>query len=440
MSNSNRRSFIKTVGGASLAAAMGVGISGRASAAVKAKVIVVGGGYGGAIAAKYLKMAEPGLDVVLIEANKHYVSCPLSNEVVAHMGTIDHLTYGYDGLAKRGITVIHDTVEAIDPAARKVKISGGKTLDYDRIIVSPGVDFKWGAIKGYDEAASQVIAHAWKAGPQTTLLAKQLADMKDGGVFVITAPDNPFRCPPGPYERAALVAHYFKKHKPRSKILILDAKDKFTKQGLFEQGWVQNYGAAIGAGAQEKHGNMIEWVAASKGGEVDAVNVATRTAINVVGKEFKADVLNIIPPQQAGKIAHTTGLVDAKGWCPVDFKTFESTMHKNIHVIGDACIGGAMPKSGYSANNQAKVAVAAILASLRGVEAPEPAYTNACYSLITPDSGISVTAVYQLKDGKLVSVPDSGGVSPMDASPAFRKIEVAHAKSWLRNITSDMFD
>lgn len=428
MSNLNRREFIKTVGGASLAAAMGVGISGRAGAAVKAKVIVVGGGYGGAIAAKYLKMAEPSLDVVLIEQNKRYVSCPFSNEVLADLGAIEHLTYGYDGLAKRGITVIHDTVESIDSAARKVKISGGKTLDYDRVIVSPGIDFKWGAVKGYDEAASQIIPHAWKAGPQTVLLAKQIKDMKDGGVVVITAPDNPFRCPPGPYERAALIAHYLKKHKPRSKILLLDAKDKFSKDGLFKQGWVQHYGA------------MIEWVPASKGGEIDAVNVATRTAINVVGKEFKADVLNIIPPQHAGKIAHTTGLVNAKGWCPVNFLTFESTMHRNIHVIGDACVAGAMPKSGYAANSQAKVAVAAILASLRGVEQDEPAYTNACYSLITPEHGISVTGIYVVKDGQLVEVPGSGGVSPIDASPAFRKIEVAHAKSWLRNITSDMFD
>jgi sulfide dehydrogenase [flavocytochrome c] flavoprotein subunit len=275
-------------------------------------------------------------------------------------------------------------VTAIDPEARKVMISGGKSFDYDRVIVSPGVDFKWGAVKGYDEAASLIIPHAWKAGPQTTLLANQIKDMKDGGVVIITVPDNPFRCPPGPYERAAMIAHYLKQNKPRSKIIVLDAKDKFSKQGLFLQGWTQHYGDVIGESSKEKYGSMIEWVPASKGGEIDAINVETRTAISVVGKEFKADVLNVIPPQQAGKIAHTTGLVNPKGWCPVNFLTFESTMHKNVHVIGDACVGGAMPKSGYAANSQAKVAVAAILASLRGVDPDEPAYLNACYSLITP--------------------------------------------------------
>ncbi|MBI5920867.1 MAG: FAD-dependent oxidoreductase [Betaproteobacteria bacterium] len=439
MTNSNRRNFIKSVSGVSLAAAMGMGISLRAGAAVKAKIVVVGGGYGGVIAAKYLKMAEPGLEVVLIEQNKRYVSCPLSNEVLAGLGNIEHLTFGYEGLARRGITVVHDTVEAIDPQARKVMISGGKSFDYDRVIVSPGVDFKWGAIKGYDEEASQTIPHAWKAGPQTTLLANQIKDMKDGGVVIITVPDNPFRCPPGPYERAALIAHYLKQNKPRSKIILLDAKDKFSKQGLFLQGWTQHYGDIISESSKEKYGSMIEWVPASKGGEIDAINAATRTAMSVVGKEFKADVLNVIPPQHAGKIAHTTGLVNPKGWCPVDFKTFESTMHKNVHVIGDACVGGAMPKSGYAANSQAKVAVAAIIASLRGVDPDEPAYLNACYSLITPEHGISVTAIYQVKDGQLVEVPNSGGVSPIDVSPAFRKIEVAHAKSWLKNITTEMF-
>jgi sulfide dehydrogenase [flavocytochrome c] flavoprotein subunit len=422
------------MGSVSLASVMGLGAT-RAGAAVNAKVVIVGGGYGGAIAARYLKMAEPGLDVVLIEKNKQYVSCPLSNTVLAGFGKLEDLTFGYDGLAKHGVTVVHDTVESIDPQARKVKISGGKTFDYDRAIVAPGVDFKWGAVKGYDEATSLTIPHAWKAGPQTTLLANQLKSMKDGGVVVITVPDNPFRCPPGPYERAAMIAHYLKQHKPRSKIIILDAKDKFSKQPLWLQGFAQHYGEQF-----EKSGAMLEWVPASKGGEVEAINVSTRTAINVTGKEYKADVLNVIPPQHAGKIAHTTGLVNEKGWCPVNFTTFESTKHKNIHVIGDACVGGAMPKSGYSAASQAKVAVAAIIASLRGVEPDEPSLINACYSVVTPDHGISITGIYRVKDGQLVEVPGSGGISPMNATPAFRKIEIAHGHSWLKNITGEMFD
>ena len=434
MSNSNRREFIKTVGGASLAAAMGLGIAGRAGAATKAKVIVVGGGYGGAIAAKYLKLGEPDLDVVLIEPLKTFISHPSSNEVLAEMRTLESLAFNYEGLAKRGITVIHDTVESIDPAARKVKISGGKTLDYDRCVVSPGIDFKWDAVKGYDEAASQIIPHAWKAGPQTLLLAKQIKDMKDGGVVVITVPDNPYSCPPGPYERGALISHYLKKHKPRSKVIILDAKDKFSKQPLWLQGYKQHYGEQF-----DKSGAMLECVPGAMGGEVEAVNVATRTVINTTGKEYKADVLNIIPPQHAGKIAHTTGLVNSKGWCPVNFTTFESTMHKNIHVIGDACIGGAMPKSGYSASSQAKVAAAAIIASLRGVEPAEPSLINACYSVVTPDHGISITGVYVVKDGQLVEAPNSGGISPINATPAFRKLEIAHGHSWLKNITTEMF-
>jgi len=426
MSNSNRRNFLKVMGGVSLASAMGLGAT-RAHAAVNAKVIVVGGGYGGAIAAKYLKMAEPSLDVVLIEKNKLFVSCPLSNTVLAGYGKIENLTFGYEGLSRHGITVVHDTVESIDAQARKVMISGGKTFDYDRVIVSPGVDFKWGAIKGYDEATSLTIPHAWKAGPQTTLLANQLKDMKDGGVVIITAPDNPFRCPPGPYERAALIAHYLKQYKPHSKIIILDAKDKFSKQGLFTQGWKQHYG------------DMIEWVAAAKGGEIEAIDAATRTTISVVGAKHQADVLNVIPPQHAGHIAHTAGLVNAKGWCPINPLTCESTLHKNVYVVGDACVGGAMPKSGYGANAQAKVAAAAVVASLRGVEPDEPSYLNTCYSLITPDHGISVAGIYQAKDGQLIEVPGSGGVSPMDASPAYRKIEATHANSWLKNITTEMF-
>lgn len=427
MTTLNRRNFLKIMGGVSLAA-MGL-TAHRAGAAAKARVVVVGGGYGGAIAAKYLKLAEPGLDVVLIEQNKNFISCPMSNEVLSGEGTMEHLTFGYDGLARRGIKVIIDTVVAIDPQTKTVRVKGGRSFDFDRVIVSPGVDFKWGAIAGYDEAASGLLPHAWKAGPQTVLLAKQIQSMTDGGVVIITAPDNPFRCPPGPYERAAQIAYYLKQHKPRSKIIILDAKDAFSKKPLFLQGWKQHYG------------DMIEWVAAAKGGEVESVDPKTRTLTSVVGTKFQGDVVNIIAPHHAGKIAHSTGLVDAKGWCPVNPLTFESTLQKGIHVIGDACIGGAMPKSAYSANTQAKVCVAAVIASLRQEPlADDPPYTNTCYSLITPDHGISVAHIFQQKDGKIIEVPGSGGISPLDASPAFRKMEAAHARSWYKNITTEMFD
>lgn len=419
-----RRDFLKLMG-----AGLGVGAAGALFAQSSGQtVVVIGGGYGGATAAKYLKLMNPGLNVVLIERDRQYVSCPLSNEVLNGDGKIENLTFGYDGLKKRGITVVHDTVTAVDPQARKVTVSGGSTFTFDRAIIAPGIDFQWNAIKGYDEAASHVIPHAWKAGAQTTLLANQIKSMKDGGVVIITAPDNPFRCPPGPYERASLIANYLKRHKPRSKIIILDTKENFSKKGLFTQGWKQHYDG------------MIEWVPASKGGEVESVDVATRTVTSVVGTKHQADVLNIIPPQYAGKIAHTTGLVNPKGWCPVNFLTFESTQHKGIHVIGDASVAGAMPKSGYAASSQAKVAAAAVVASLRGVPAGDPSFMNACYSLITPEHGVSVTGIYTVKDNALIEVPGSGGVSPMDATPAFRKLEVAHAKSWFKNVTTDMFE
>ena len=418
-----RRDFLKLIG-----AGVGVGASGALFAQSSGqRVVVVGGGFGGATAAKYLKLKNPGLNVVLIEPNRQYVSCPLSNEVLGGEATIEHLTFGYDGLKKRGVTLVHETVTAIDPQARKITVSSGGTFTYDRAIVAPGIDFRWDAIKGYDEAASQAIPHAYKAGAQTTLLANQLKSMKDGGVVIITVPEYPFRCPPGPYERASMIAHYLKHHKPRSKIIILDAKESFSKQGLFMQGWKQHYAG------------MIEWVSGSKGGEVESVDVATRTVSSAVGNKHPADVLNIIPPQYAGKIAHTTGLVDPKGWCPVNVRTFESTQHPGIHVIGDASMAGAMPRSGYSANSQAKVAAAAVIASLRGVPAGEPSFINACYSMIAPEHGISITNVYMVKDKQLIEVPGAGGISPMDATPEFRKLEVAHAKSWFRNVTTDMF-
>lgn len=422
MSMIDRREFLKVLGAVPLVA-WGIAPR-RASAAAKAKVVIIGGGYGGAIAAKYLNLAEPDMEVTLIERNKLYVSCPLSNEVVGGESSMDYLTFGYQNLERRGIKVIHDTVETIDPQARKVHVKRGKTLAYDQCIVSPGVDFKWGEIKGYDEAASQIMPHAWKAGPQTVLLAKQIKDMKDGGTVIISAPMDPFRCPPGPYERACLIAHYFKRHKPRSKVLILDAKDNFSKAPLFKQGWKQHYEG------------LITWVG-GEDGDVVRVDPKTRmvyTALN----EHQADVVNIIPAQKAGAIAFATGLTDKSGWCPVDFATFESTIHKNIFVLGDSTVS-PMPKSAYSANSQAKVCVAAILARLRNEPLLEPALTNTCYSLITPDHGISVAHIFELKDGKLSQVPGAGGVSPMDATAAFRKLEATYALSWYKNITTEMF-
>jgi sulfide dehydrogenase [flavocytochrome c] flavoprotein subunit len=424
MSTMNRRDFVKLAGAASAVGALGFPFVSHGAA--KARVVVVGGGYAGAIAAKYTKKYAPDLDVTLIEKDKEFISCPLSNEVLSGERDLASLTFNFDARVKQGINVVHDEVVDLDPAKKTVKTKGGQTFEADYLVVAPGIGFKWGAIEGYDEAASEVMPHAWKAGPQTLLLKKQIEAVPDGGLVVIVAPPNPFRCPPGPYERAAQIAHYFTHHgKKKSKVIILDAKDAFSKQGLFTAGWKANYG------------DMIEWKGAAEGGKVESVDPKTMT---VKGEfdEYKADAVSIIPHQKAGPIAEKAGLTDEKGWCPVDQTNFESTKAKGVFVIGDACIAGAMPKSAYAANSQAKVVAAVIAARVLGVTPPKGAYTNTCYSLITPTYGISVAGVYQVgAEGRLVEVPNSGGVSPADETPEGRAREAEYAISWFRNIVAD---
>jgi len=427
-----RRGFVK---GAGAATAIGmVGVPYIALGASK-KVVIVGGGTGGATAAKYLRLADPTIEVTLIEANKNYYTCYMSNEVLGGDRSIDSIKFDYTGLAKHGVNVVNDVVTAIDAGAQTVKTAGGQSFSYDRCIVAPGIDFKWDTIEGYDDKVAESIPHAWKAGAQTVTLRKQLEDMKDGGTVVIAAPPNPFRCPPGPYERASQIAHYLKSHKPKSKIIILDAKPKFSKQGLFVQGWKALYG-------YETDNAMIEWRPSAQGSNDNAVvkvNGAAKSVTTGFDETVKADVLNVIPAQKAGKIAFAAGLTDDSGWCPVDLHTFESKIHKNIHVIGDASIATGMPKSGYAANSEAKVCAASVAALLNGQEPGVPAYVNTCYSIVGTDWGISVAAVYKLaEDGsKITSV--SGGLTPTDATPEMRKREVSYAHSWFSNITKDIF-
>ncbi len=428
----SRRNFLKVTGGAAAVGTLGFS-SMSASAATKGKVVIVGGGIGGSTAAKYIRMMDPSIEVTLIEPNKHYYTCFMSNEVLSGERDMKSIEFGYSGLAGHGVQVVHDYVTGIDAAKKVVSTKSGKSFQYDRCIVSPGVDLKYDSIEGYSEAVAESIPHAWKAGPQTVTLRKQLEAMKDGGTVILAAPPNPFRCPPGPYERASQIAWYLKNHKPKSKVLILDPKDKFSKQGLFTAGWAKHYG----------HGtdnSMIEWVSGANGGKVESVN-AKGMSVQAAVEEFKGDVINIIPAQQAGKIAFVAGLTDDSGWCPVDGKTFESTVHKNVHVIGDASIASPMPKSGYAANSQAKVCAAAVVALVNGHEAPQPAYVNTCYSLITPEDGISVAAVYAYKDGKISGVAGAGGLTPgyADTTMEMRKREVAYAHSWFKNITADTF-
>ena len=391
-----------------------------------ARVAVVGGGFGGATAAKYLRRFDSELDVTLIEPNESFVTCPFSNTVIGGMNPLSRITHGYDGLRGHGVTVVHDLAAAVDAERNEVRLAGGGTLPYDRLVVSPGIDFKWGAIEGAEESIVEKMPHAWKAGTQTALLRRQLEAMPDGGVFVIAPPDNPFRCPPGPGERISLVAHYFKTHKPRSKILALDPKKGFSKEGLFRQGWEKLYPG------------MIEYRNLENDGRVVRVDAAAMTLHTDFG-EVTGDVVNFIPPQQAGRIAQDAGLADNTAWCPVRQQTFESTLIPGVYVIGDATLAAPMPKSGFSASTQAKVCAAAIVAALNGQDPANPKFVNTCYSLVAPDYGISVAAVYNVQDGKIVEVEGAGGLSPADADDAFRQQEADYANGWYDSITQDIF-
>ncbi|ROR32664.1 FCSD flavin-binding domain-containing protein [Inmirania thermothiophila] len=433
MSQITRRDFLKTGGALGVAALTGV-VTAPAVAKGEKKVVIVGGGPGGATVAHYMRRLDPSIEVTLVERNRVYHTCFMSNEVLGGFRDLERIRFGYDGLRKKGVKVVHDTVTAIDADARKVHLAGGKTLGYDRLVVAPGIDFKWETIEGYDEQVAGTIPHAWKAGPQTATLRKQLEAMPDGGTVVICPPPNPFRCPPGPYERASLIAAYLKRHKPRSKIIILDAKAKFSKQGLFMQGWKALYGYGT-------DNSMIDWVSGEKTDYgIERVDAATRTVVTKFGDAVKGDVLNVIPAQKAGAIAHAAGLTDGD-WCPVNKQTFESSIHPGVHILGDASVAAAMPKSGYAANSQAKVCAAAVVALLNDQAPPEPSYVNTCYSIVGPDWGISVAAVYRYNREKneIEGVKGAGGLTPMDATPEHRRREVAYAHSWFNNITRDIF-
>ena len=391
-----------------------------------ARVVVIGAGFGGATAAKYVKTWAPATQVTVIEPAERFVTCPFSNLVLGGLRDMASITHSYDALAKR-VTLVRDSAVGIDADARAVKLQGGTTVPYDRLIVSPGIDFRWGAIAGYDEAASEKMPHAWKAGPQTVLLRRQLEAMPDGGTVIIVAPDNPFRCPPGPYERASMIAHYLKTTKPKSKLIILDAKDAFSKQPLFLDGWKRFYPS------------IVEWVPVSKGGKVVKVDLGAMSVENEFGDQYKADVVNVIPPQFAGKIARDAGLAEASGWCAIEPLGFESNKIKNIHVIGDATLAAPMPKSGFVANNQGKVAAAAVVALLAGKTPSEATWNNVCYSRVAPDYGISVSNVLHVAGGKFAEVQGAGGPSPREASDDFRKQEAAFGDGWYASITADTF-
>ena len=426
MNTFDRRNFLKVIGAAGVVTGVGgLALPIDALASASGKVVVVGGGFGGATCARYLKRWGPQLDVTLVERNTSYITCPFSNEVLAGGLEISEITHDYSNISAEGIKVVHDEVTAIDAGGKSVSLKNGSSMKFDKLVLSPGIAFKWGSVENDRAAVQEAMPHAWKPGEQTLLLRKQLQAMRDGGTVIIVPPKKPFRCPPGPYERASLIAHYLKSNKPKSKILILDANPTHSKQAAFHEGWEKEYG------------NMIEWVKDTDGGVITSADPDNMTLRNDFGDEFKGDVINLIPYQKAGALVETAGLTNKDGWCTVDMGTFESAEARDVHIIGDACVAGAMPKSGHSAASQAKNCAAAIVSILAGGTPPEPTYANTCYSLVGPKYGISVAAVYRLQDGVIVKV--SGGVSKVGNKSRMHKNEARYARGWYKSITSETF-
>lgn len=397
----------------------------RAQAAPR--VVVVGGGFAGGACARALRAADDKLAITLVEARSTYTAPPLSNGVLGGLRDLKQQQFGYDKIAAAGIKVAIAAATAIDPPAKTVRLSTGDTLAYDRLVLAPGIELKFDGIKGYSEAAAAAAPHAWTAdAEQFELLRSQIAAMADGGTVAIVAPANPSRCPPGPYERASMIAHYLKANKPKSKIVILDAKDTFTMQQLFLKAW------------QELYPDMIRWKSLSDGGNVASIDVAKKS-IETDFDSYDYAVANVIPPQRAGKVAQAAGVVDRTGWCPVDPVTFESSLQKNIHVVGDASFAGAMPKSAFSGLIEGKLAAAAIVRLLKG-EAPAAAHlASNCYSVVAPDYAISITGEFAPVNGEFTEVDNSIRSSPLDAPPTLRAEDARKADAWFKTATSEIF-
>ncbi len=414
-----RREFLKLIGATTAIGA----IPGFSQAAVpKGRIIIIGGGYAGATAAKYLRLwGGEELEIIMIEKSTTFVSCPLSNLVIGGSKQIGDLTFNFSGLDRYGIKRLHEEVAGIDAAKKNIRMESGDEISYDRLIVSPGIDFMWDRLPMLEKSSAQeTIPHAWKAGPQTVNLRQQLEAMADGGVFVISIPKTPYRCPPGPYERVSQVAFHFRQSKPKSKIIVLDANAEIvSKKGLFTKAWAELYPG------------MVEYRPNSQVTEVDVSNRVIKTEFETV----RADVLNVIPPQRAGRIAQLAGLANIdKRWCEVDFLTYESKLLPNVHVIGDS-VSAALPKSAHMATSQAKVCASAIVSLLQG-ETPDPApvFANTCYSFVSDKLAIHVANVYRYDPAKKVMLPaEGGGVSEKPSEQ-----EGNYAQYWARNIWSDV--
>jgi len=392
----------------------------------KPKVVVIGGGAGGATAARYLAKDSAGaLEVTLVEANPIYTTCFFSNLYVGGFVEFGSLQHGYDKMAAGGVTVINDLATGVDRAAKTVTLAGGQVLPYDRLVLSPGIDFKEGSLPGWSaEKHAEIMPHAYKAGPQTQLLKSMVESMEQGGTFAMVAPPNPYRCPPGPYERISMIAHVLSQKNPTAKILVLDPKEKFSKQALFEEGWAKHYGG------------MVEWVGPEFGG--GAVEVRPETMEIVVdGEVTKVAACNVIPGQMAGKIAAIAGVTDDSGWAPVHPDSMRSKADEAVYVLGDSSAQGDMPKSGFSANSQAKVAANAIRGELTGSRVFPAKYSNTCWSLIAPEDGVKVGASYEPTPEKIASVDNF--ISETGEDAALRKATYEESLGWYAGITTDMF-
>lgn len=425
----SRRRFTTALGAGGALAALGgcAALDGTPSVASGRKlgrVVVVGGGYGGATAARYLKTwAGPAMEVVLVERERQFVSCPMSNRVIGGTREMDYITHGYDGLRKLGVIVINDEVTAIDTARKRVSMTRLADQGYDRLVVSPGIDFNYSGLQGLDEKGRETVLHAWKAGPQTQMLRRQLEAMPDGGTYVLTIPRAPYRCPPGPYERTCLVAHYFKTRKPKSKLIVLDANpDIQSKKGLFLAAWNGLYPGMI---EYRPNSNVVE------------VDVRGSTLITEFGDRIRGDVLNVVPPQGAGEIARKAGLVNVNNrWCDVDWLTLESTAVRGVHVLGDATQSAMqMPKSGHMANQHGKSVAAAIIEMMSDRAPPPPVMANTCYSFVSGDSAMHVASVHQWVPDKKTIEPVSGAGGVSSASS---ELEGRYAAAWAQNIWRDM--
>ena len=427
MSNVNRRKFLIHAGAGVAATLASSSWPIRTFAQSSGRVVIIGGGFAGATCARYLRRADPSITVTLVERESNYITGPMSNAVIGGLRSMGSITVSFEQLASQyGISVVQGNVVAINTTAQSVDLEGGESLPYDRLVVAPGIDLDYSGLEGFIESVTSRMPHAWKPGPQTQLLRSQLEAMDNGGTVIISVPANPYRCPPGPYERASLIAHYLKRTKPASKILILDTKESFPKQDLFMQGWEALYPG------------MIEWVPGAFGGAVSGVDPK---AMNVIcdSERHLGDVINLIPPARAGLVAQVAGLADESGWCPVDPVTFESTLQRGIHVIGDAAQAGKLPKSGAAANAEGKVCAAAVSALMNGKPVGAPSFINACYSLLAPDYAIAIAGVYEHSSQGITPVSQAFGASPLNVSARYRKKEADDAESWYKNIVSDTF-